>query len=56
MTSVFVCLFVFMALPMVFGSSQARDQILAAAMSYTTTVATLHTLIYCSRPGIESAP
>ena len=37
------------------GSSQARDWILAVAVTYTATVAMPDPLAHCSRPGIQPA-
>ena len=36
-------------------NSQARDQIQATVVTYTTAVATLAPLTHCARPGIELA-
>ena len=52
----FLFLFNFMAAPVAYGSSQARDQILATAVTYAATVATPDPLTYCAGSGIEPAP
>ena len=38
---------------MAYGSSQARNWIQAAAMTYATDAAMLDPLTHCARPGIE---
>ena len=52
----FIILFIYlflMAATVAYGSSQARDWIQAAAVTYATAVATPNPLIYCTGLGIE---
>ena len=42
-----------MAMPMAYGSSQARDWILAAAATYARAVANLNPLAHYPGPGME---
>ena len=49
----FVC---FMATPVAYGSSQARDCIPATAETYAVAVATLDPLTHGAWPGMEPVP
>ena len=52
--SIFFFFFFFnMAALLAYGSSQARDGIQAAAVTYTTAAAMSDTLTHCARPGIK---
>ena len=46
----------FFSPPMTYGSFQAGDWILAAAMTYAAAEVTLGPLTYCARPGIKPVP
>ena len=53
----FVCFIIFfMATPLACGSSQARDWIWAAAVSYTAAVAMPDTLTHCAKLGTAHTP
>ena len=51
-----VCMYVFMAAPMAYGSSQARNWIQATAVTYSSARATLNPLTHSPRTGMELAP
>ena len=51
-----ICCFVFMAAPMAYGTSQARDQIWATTETYTAAVAIPDPLTHCTPSGLEPAP
>ena len=45
----------FMVTPAAYGSSQARDQIGAASVTYTTSCVNARSLTHWDRPGIDPA-
>ena len=46
----------FMAIPMAYVSSQARDWIQATAVTYTAAVATPDPLMHSAGPGVDPVP